>query len=212
MANVYHVRALFDLGVSGELAGFHLDFEPGSTTVEAAQALLTMDAVWDWWDSDLGSTGAPGKAYFSPDTKLARVTFQRTQPTPPGPVYTDIRAAIAGTNGGNACPPQVAAGVTYRTALNTRRGRGRSYFPPPSEGDVAVGGLLTSALSYAQKAKDLATLVESPAYLSVGTVSMNHVVYSAADNASRAVVTYQAGTRCDTQRKRLGKEQTYVTA
>lgn len=218
MANINRLRILFDLGVVGELAGTHLDLEYGSQSQEAAQAANVMDAVWDWWTPGLAPPATPA-SLFSSDVKLAMVSIQRIAPDV-GPVYTDDRADSAGTGPGTSAPPQAAIVASYRTNVSARRQRGRSFFPPPPENQVGAQGFLIP--SYADDLRDhvqaLAEEIESPGRLIVGTVDIEHVIWSTrARDAGGAllaaaafpVTRYLVGQRVDTQRRRLPREQVY---
>lgn len=218
---IHRLRILFDLTVTSELAGTKLDLEYGSDSVEAAQAVLSMDAVWDWWDA--GVSGAPAqKTLFKPAVSLSKVTLQRISPTV-GPTYTDDRADIAGTYAaGDTLSPNAAIVASYRTNVSARRQRGRSYFPAPPADEVTAAGTLNTTWQqdFIDGVKALATELESPARLSVGTVDIEHVIWSTGAesppgtplaDAAFPVTIYLAGNRVDTQRKRLGKEVTYVT-
>lgn len=220
---IHRLRILFDLTVTAELAGTKLDLEYESDSVEAAQAVLTMDAVWDWWDA--GVSGSPAqKTLFKPAVSLARVTIQRISPTIGG-VFVDDRADIPGTYAaGDTLSPNVSMVASYRTDVSARRQRGRSYFPAPPADEVTAAGTLNTAWqqSFINGVMSLAEEVESPARLAVGTLGIEHVIWStgAVDpgpppaplpDAAFPVTRYLAGNRVDTQRKRLGNEVTYVT-
>ena len=98
---------------------------------------------------DAGSLGLAAmtamRALMSPQASIAR--FQ---------VYTygtgrtivdqgDVTLALAGTGGTTLLPNQTCAVLTLRTALRSRRGRGRMYFPATGA-TLASTGLFTSTV------------------------------------------------------------------
>jgi hypothetical protein len=77
--------------------------------------------------------------------------------------------ALNGTSGAENLPPTVAAVVSLRTALPTRRGRGRMYLPPMTvDAEITTGlmdAITTSSISLA--AKGMLEVMKTAGYLPV---------------------------------------------
>lgn len=100
-------------------------------------------------------------------------------------------------DGGIALPYEVALCLTFRTALSSRRGRGRIYLPPLSVGQVAAGGLITSSVASAV-ASNFGYDVLAPAIAG----GFEWRVVSQKGATSNEISSVQVGVVPDSQRRR----------
>lgn len=105
---------------------------------------------------------------------------------------------VAGTNGGQMCPPQTAPLVLFTTAV--ARSQGRKYLPPSNEGNVLGGGLIDSLLE--------ASMVDYAADMLIGwTISSgNYGVWGNWNVALARFAVWKAAIikdRLRTQRRRV---------
>lgn len=107
-------------------------------------------------------------------------------------------AALVGTDANGPLPPQCACVVSLRTALFTKRGRGRFYLPAFSTDKVAAGRILAAAVTQvATAAQKMVQSLNGAGY----TVCVYHRDTKTHDN----VVTVDVGDVFDTQRRRRDK-------
>lgn len=207
MANVLMIRAVWQHVSQPKALSIGYTFTwTGLVTPTQSSIEANLDSVWDWWDVGDGVT-AGMKGLFTNEYEMIEANGQVIKPAP-GNKVIDARTGIPGTDSGDPAAPQVAVVASFRTAISSRRTRGRVYFPSPSETRVSPGGFLDSAYAtdVRQRAQMLAEMVEAD----VGPPLVNHVVYSKAGDSTEPVTLYKVGQRVDTQRRRLTREQSYV--
>jgi hypothetical protein len=103
---------------------------------------------------------APGIRALMVSTATFRgVGARRIFPLPRSNEFISTASAGSGTVGGDALPFQTSGLITLRTALGSRRGRGRMYVAFPAEADNAGQGLPSSG--YTANLAGLAIVVES---------------------------------------------------
>lgn len=107
-----------------------------------------------------------------------------------------------GTQTGDYMPPQCAGVLQYKTAVLSRRGRGRIFCFPSSEASngtgAPTGSYLTGILALGEALKD-----------DMGAGDTFHAqwgwgMWSEADQAFRLITSYSAGTYWGSQRDRRG--------
>jgi hypothetical protein len=105
----------------------------------------------------------------------------------------------AGTGGGGTMPAQIATVVTLRTALATRRGRGRIYLPTTAFEIMASSGKFAST--------NLDNLVNKTAALFSGIAvsTQRGVVLSQTAGLTHEITRVEADDVPDTQRRRTNK-------
>jgi hypothetical protein len=106
-------------------------------------------------------------------------------------------SALLGTNAGATLPPQDAVVVTWRTALQTKNGRGRMYLPVFGADTLTVGRLSTaSATKVANGAKNfLDSLVGA---------GLTPSIFNRTTKVSTAITGGDIGDVIGTQRRRRG--------
>ncbi|MCA1835715.1 MAG: hypothetical protein LC721_05030, partial [Actinobacteria bacterium] len=198
-------------------ASIHLDFfqhdsVTGSTFNFTPTALTALaQAAYDGW------SGAPNlRGAFAPDLKLdhveafSYVAQAQALPLPPfgravqdGP-FGSTGAAVAGNSGASAssASPQVAMVVSFKTALLSKRGRGRVYLPAPPLPLAQDDGFIESSYRAATETKfnDWVVGIENSA--DVG-LDIRHTVFSGRTGNTNEVTNRHIRTRVDTQRRRL---------
>jgi hypothetical protein len=100
---------------------------------------------------------------------------------------------------GEALPPRTSASITYKTALLSRRGRGRIYLPPANEAS-SLGGTVGSSYQSA-----LNSLIDG--WEAMDTETVNHagwtpIMWSEADQTKRTITQFSAAIRWRSQRDR----------
>jgi hypothetical protein len=109
---------------------------------------------------------------------------------------------LPGTRGGAALPPQNAVVATHRTAISSRRRRGRVYLPPIASADVQADGTINDPfVTNLQTSYDDWVLGMQNA--AVPSNQFKHVVVSLTYNLVTVVTTRTVNGRIDTQRRRL---------
>jgi len=106
--------------------------------------------------------------------------------------------SIKGTGTGNALSPRTAVVMGLRTALPTRAGRGRMYWPAPDDSHLTTTGLLAST-----DAQSLATDMSS-ALSSLSAVA-TPVIFHRGDLTSTDVTEVTVGQVLGDQRRRTNK-------
>jgi len=105
---------------------------------------------------------------------------------------------LAGSAATNQLPPQISVGVSLRTALATRAGRGRFYLPV-----MTVTQVLTGKLVAADQTK-IATAAQKMLQ-SLATAGYVPIIYHRATRTFDPVVSVDVGDVFDTQRRRRDK-------
>lgn len=103
-----------------------------------------------------------------------------------------------GTAATQLSPNQVAVVTTLRTAVSSRAGRGRMYWPATGDPTDQTSGLLGSAA--------IDTLVDAlAAWFTSLTTGQPAVVVSQTQNTSHPITSVDADYRADTQRRRVNR-------
>lgn len=111
----------------------------------------------------------------------------------------DTAQVIPGVAAGSAMPGDVSLVVSLRTALATRRGRGRFYLPQPAASQVlATGRVLTDFIT------DLISSLTA-AWTAYNTGVDRPVVYSRTGRTIQNITSFNIGDLYDTQRRRQNK-------
>lgn len=113
------------------------------------------------------------------------------------PVFTTA-ATMIGTATTSLLPAQTCVVTTIRSALNTRRGRGRIYWPAPAVGAPSSTGQLTTGSQGLYQAWMNAIdvlAINDPGNLTLG-------VYSRTDGVTRPVVSFDTNLIFDVQVRR----------
>lgn len=167
----------------------------------------------NWWD--IGDTVTDShemngvRLDYSAETRLLAVEAYASPLDPTPAIVRTTGLPIGGASTDGPCPPQTAIGLSWRTELHTRRGRGRAYMPAPRSGMIDSSGAIVHCLS---------TLVAESAHEGVarwGRVLFRNVadsdgltpddrlcVYSRRDAVARTVVEVRAPQVLMTQRHR----------
>lgn len=111
----------------------------------------------------------------------------------------DTVQVMPGVAAGPALPGDVALVVSLRTALATRRGRGRFYLPQPAASQLAVTGRVL-----ADFVTDLVASLTA-AWSGYNTGLDRPVVYSRTGRSIQNITTFNIGDLYDTQRRRQNK-------
>lgn len=170
--------------------------------------------VWHWWADDDGIDGVVGEAarhHFPEALRLDQIEVWEVAPDLDGPTtYTTLGDDRYGDHGGLVAP-QLAHLVGLRTALSSRRGRGRIYFPAVSEveGLGAGVGYVTPLMQprLARIASNLGVWIRGTDFFSEG---WSLAVFSRVDGAAHNVLQYWVPNRIATQRRRATPAQDYA--
>lgn len=151
----------------------------------------------------LTTTASGMQARYSSTTIWAGTVVEEVDPTTGDSEATGSASfSHAGTNGASTpMPGQVALVVTLRTAVVTRRGRGRFFLPAMQADSVTSTGRL-NATAIAAVTISLNAFF---AALQGFAVPMNPVVYSPTARNFNDVTSYDFGDVFDTQRRRRNK-------
>lgn len=106
--------------------------------------------------------------------------------------------ALVGTNVTESMPPNVTVAVSTRTALPTRRGRGRFFLPPFGVG-TDVGGLLTAT------ARGQIAAAVKAALDSLNANGHQPVIYHRDLNSGTPITAIDVGNVFDQQERRRDK-------
>lgn len=118
------------------------------------------------------------------------------------PEVTNIGSAGAGTRSGDLMSPQTAGLISFKTAIASRRYRGRMYVPFPAEGDNTTGG--KPSAGYDANLATLASAASTEIIAGGGgnTATMTPVIYSSVALLSQPILSYLTRTSWATQRRR----------
>lgn len=193
------------------ITGHAKRIDGGDEFGEEARTTLGLRASQWWWDDEMpeGFEDAKrGAELWGSAMELVRVRAQTVEPfvSDATEVYPEP-GQEQGHGGLTPHSPAVAFNVRLRTDTNTRRGRGRMYFPATPAGALnttpgnSIGAVLrTEMRKIALSAALLGARVrgeDEPA----GT-QMVLAVYSRVNHEARAVVRFECGDRFVTQRRR----------
>ena len=105
---------------------------------------------------------------------------------------------LPGVSAGQSLPFQCALGVSWKTDLATRAGRGRIYLPPISVSNMAAGRVGASSVTGIVAAVDAF-------WAALDTAGLALVIRHKAVHSSTAVTGGNVGNVIDTQRRRRNK-------
>lgn len=220
MTDLAHFTVVFR-PTGGKEISCGVDFLVGGASSNWTSALITevIDAFYDGFDgspavddtlgADMQFIRAEGFA-FTPVTDTdrdpckgeANRPFKRQNAL--GPIVT-TGAAKAGTVGQLSLPPNVALVCTLRTALSSRRTRGRLYTPAPPENQVDAAGAVTTAHRDLVRTAWQSWITGAENSAPALTV-FTHVIWSSCLSSVEPVTAYTVGNRVDTQRRRLQRQ------
>lgn len=190
---------------------------PPGVTKYVVSGTMPSGEIWQtaWWRTGLAATdvtdaaaatvatGAPltavlnaWKAWNGTQVKATALDMYHYGSGTGADAHGHASLAVAGTQASNISPNQVALVVTLRSATATRSGRGRQYWPATGMAISAADGLFPSG-SVSTFLTALAALFLPP------TSPQPTVVVSQTRIATYPVVSIDADTRPDTQRRRL---------
>ena len=166
---------------------------------------------WEFGDADLDepTVNQPSLDY-SGETRLVSVEGFRTEPTIGGLFVEDVDPPSPGLfDSDGPGPPQCAVGISLRTALDSRRGRGRIYLPCIRSGAYNAAGEIQPLLSSLAAEDGNMTVAKWGAALwrRIGdaggsTPDDRLAVWSRADEIARTVSEIRAPQVLLTQRRR----------
>lgn len=164
----------------------------GGATLSAAHSAFVA-AVTSFWGGDYGDL-------LTVDQQCTSIVTDELSPTTGKNVAQAITAvSLKGTRSAGPTTPQRASIVTgLRTALPTRSGRGRMYWPGPAGDVLTVDGELTSG-----DAGDVA-IGWSDALSTMATTSQP-IVYHRATRTGTNVTSVTVSVVLGTQRRRTNK-------
>lgn len=163
-----------------------------SATLSSAHSAWTAALTALWGSSSAGQ-------YWSTLTQLTDAQTDQLDPVTGRNVAQDRSALdLKGTDAGQVLPPRVAMVTGLRTDLPTRSGRGRMYWPAPTDSYLSTTGLLLSTTASAV-ATDWAT--------ALGTMATTSppVILHRASMDTTPVTSVTVGVVLDTQRRRTNK-------
>lgn len=190
---------------------------------ELADLVLGCAQFRGWWEegdrvSEDPEVQSP-RLDYSTRTRLVAIEGRQVRPGL-GPVFVSEFTAIPGLNEDGPAPPQCATLISWRTAEDSRRGRGRWYLPPVVSGLYdASGAYVENFLStFVADEPGAATIAKwGRAFYrnvadSAGSTPDDRVcVFSDADNEARTVTEVRAPHVLCTQRRRRIPELVYET-
>lgn len=162
----------------------------------SSQSITTVHAAWQQLVQSFGTVLA---TFWSPVQQATEVVTDELDAAGKHNVAQARSAvAIAGTGAGNPLDQRACVVVGLRTAVPTRAGRGRMYWPAPDDANLDSDGLLLAATASnisAEMATDLATMA--------GTAQP--VIYHRALNTFTPISTVTVSLVVGTQRRRTNK-------
>lgn len=141
---------------------------------------------------------------LNPTDKYTKVTgYSYAAGAPTASLVSSLPLNVAGTGGGNN-PNQLAIVATLRTAIPSRRTRGRMFMPATG---IAVGaGALMTAPTPAELAHAVASLINTQGQ------DIAPVVISRAGGLGTPITAVSVDNKVDTQRRRANKVVATVVA
>lgn len=122
--------------------GLHVSAATGQA---AAISAAVADAFVDYWNGVPAGTDAV-KTLYAIDTVADDALVDELDSTNRKNVSQSITTiTLAGTGAGEPLPPQVSVVMSKVSSTPTRRGRGRSYAPPPTVDSMNSGKLATAS-------------------------------------------------------------------
>lgn len=169
--------------------------------------------VYQWWsDPDApGITGPEANHHFPTFMRIDRIDVWAVAPDPDGPTTLVPSDAARYGSGGATEVPQVAHLVGLRTVEDSRRYRGRIFWPAsaaPAGLGRAIGLVLDeTAAELARLAQNLAACIRGTTFETDPWVL---AVFSRVDADARAVTHFVVPDRLRTQRRRAAPVQFYT--
>lgn len=218
--SLVQTRLVYDIGGSGynrrATSGIHCS--SGVVDPDASDLTAMSQAAYDKW----AGASVTMKAYFPADTQFVKAESWTEElvadpdyPSPGHPTpyvlnqisipYASTGAEIAGTDTGDANPPQVALVVTLRSELAGRSHRGRVYLPPISFDRSGVDGEIDQAFCD-DVAEGFGLLHTAVGAAVAGVVDMVPCIVSRKLGSTTQIVQWTCGNRIDTQRRRLRRQ------
>lgn len=162
-----------------------------------SQAVTAVETAWEaavenFWSGALGALLPTGV------TLTGYATDQLDPTTGKNVAQATGSSSSKGSGTGAVLPQRVAIVVGVRTALPTRAGRGRQYWPSPDAGALSADGLLAST-----DAQSLAT--SWAGQLSTMSATSQPVVYHAASRTGTPITEVTVGVVLGQQRRRTNK-------
>lgn len=163
----------------------------GAGTLASAQTAFS-NAVAAFWTGELDSIVTADVSV----TETSTASLNEATGTQISRLIDDV--SLPGVASGEMLPFQCASGVSWRTALATRSGRGRMYLPPLAVSVLDTGRLSTGAVS---------TIVDAVGQLtdSLDGGGLALVLLNRTTLATTPVTTVDVGNVIDTQRRRRNK-------
>lgn len=159
----------------------------------------TLQQIADFMDLTTGDNYPP---LLESGARYLGVMASKVRPLPPGPDFTATASAANGSRSGDPLPKQIAGVLSYRTAVATRRGRGRSYIPFAAEIDNTSSGVpsatyIANLVSLGSAMTETKTVVNG-----AGGSTLLPVIFHKATGTSDDVTAAVARTVWGTQRRR----------
>lgn len=184
---------------------FHVMKAASEPEITAADRHELNMAVLRWWEEDQGGF-VEVKSAYPPGLALVSVETRNIEPAIGDPTIADLLEPLPGNNNGlrGLLPPQCCLLVGLRTAVDTRRGRGRMYLPAyTTEPHLEAAGLVDAdqRTDLGHIAAHLAYEVRS-VYAGVEDGPFVLAVYSRAGQDATPVTHFEIPNRIRTQRRR----------
>lgn len=175
--------------------GVHVDGPPDGVNDALAAWVVAVGLLWSH-DSGAGNTLA---SHISTTIGIDDVSAAELDPfTGKQTEKVMTSAAHAGTSTTGPLPHSVALVVSLRTALATRKGRGRFYLPPLDLDSTNAGRVLGAAVTAA--VNGAAIMLNT-----LGDAGFIPVIYHRADQTFTSVIRVDVGDVFDDQRRRRNK-------
>lgn len=149
------------------------------------------------------TTASGIQGQYTNTTVWQAIKAEEVDPTTGEIIDSDqLSVSRAGTNTTiSPLPPSVAVCVTLRSLVQSRRGRGRFYLPPPHTGAVSTAGRIGSSTMTAY----VTSLNAFLAAFAAGPAPLNLCVYSRLDVATHEITSWDVGDVFDSMRSRRNK-------
>lgn len=181
---------------AGEVWSFSVHTQKAGGTLAGASAAWAAAAPVLW--NGTGATDSIGQYCKSTTTATDASTAEIDVLTGRQLGRIDVVLTLAGSGTSESLPPQVSAACSLRTALATRRGRGRFYLPPFVT-DTDTGGLLDATV------QGVVSLACQKFLQSLVTATYVPIIWHRDTKTYDNVVTIDVGNVFDTQRRRRNK-------
>lgn len=211
MANVAKVALRFAWGdITDAVTTFHVKKLDSAPEIDLADRALIANAAHQWWHGDSPAFPAVRAYYPFEYMVLADVTVWTVEPTPSDPLVSTLVDEPALNPDHQLLPPQVCWGISLRSSLDTRRGRGRMYLPAVRKGtifELAEGRIPEDEQDWlGMQAAHLASQIYE---IGAGEGTFVLSVYSKLNHAAMAVTHFKIPDRYWTQRRRAHRPIAY---